>query len=509
MAKEHKSNPDSQFDLKETRRQIRRALSSDMLSTQLDLNPNKYLHHLDTGSPSPSSPPSFRTVLELPAVTLPADSVPTPPPTAQEPIPSSPFQPAITQKLPSPYQMDVTIPIPEDFQTSMFLGDAATQLAEATRGHITSPDTAFSLVGQSFGNFLILKEVGAGAFGTVYRARQQHLNSDVALKVLHIYKQNQPLVIERFQREAQALWKLKHKNIVAFYDMGQLPGVGVYLMMEYLSGMGLDQRFNITKQWTIQEILNVVPPLCDALAIIHQQGIIHRDLKPSNIFLHEENGQVIPKLLDFGIAGLTDGSSELTAAGSFLGTAQYVSPEQARGLKQIDGRADLYSLGVVLFRMLTGQLPFQAESQMAIIFKHMHQDAPSLGQAFPYKSWCEPLEIFICKALSKEAVNRPTNAMQFKRELLTALLAQAKHDKNDQTAPDLSSHLNSSSQNELAAYIMQHGILPNESSPTMDVPPDKQPPAHDSLRRPSYSMLVMGALILVLLGLVIYMAFFK
>jgi serine/threonine protein kinase len=478
-----------------------------MLSTQLDLNPDKYLQHLDTDAPSPSSPPPIHTELELPAFAIPSEPMPTP--IAQEPTPSSPFQPATTQKLPSPYRMDATIPIPEDFQTSMFLGDAATQLAEATRGHITSADTDFSLVGQSFGNFLILKEVGAGAFGTVYRARQQHLNNDVALKVLHINKQNQPLVIERFQREARALWQLKHKNIVAFYDMGQLPGVGVYLMMEYLSGMGLDQRFNITKQWTIQDILNVVPPLCDALGTIHQQGIIHRDLKPSNIFLHEENGQVIPKLLDFGIAGLTDGSSELTAAGSFLGTAQYVSPEQARGLKQIDGRADLYSLGVVLFRMLTGQLPFQAESQMAIIFKHMHQDAPSLGQAFPYKSWCEPLEIFICKALSKEAINRPANAIEFKRELLSALLAQAQHDRNDQTAPDLNSHLSSSSQDELAAYIMEHGILPNESSPTMDVTPDNQPPVHNSPRGPSYPILVMGAIILVLLGLVIYMAFFK
>jgi serine/threonine protein kinase len=210
----------------------------------------------------------------------------------------------------------------------------------------------------------ILELLGHGGMGAVYKARQPRLNRLVALKILSPEKQNDPQFAERFQREARAMAWLSHPNIVTVYDFGEVQG-RFYLLMEFVDGLTLRQLYQ-TRKLAPAEALAVVPKICEALQYAHDLGVVHRDIKPENILL-DKNGQV--KIADFGIAKIMElgpGDLALTGAKDVVGTPHYMAPEQVEKPQAVDCRADIYSLGVVFYEMLTGELPlgnFQPPSQ--------------------------------------------------------------------------------------------------------------------------------------------------
>jgi len=207
----------------------------------------------------------------------------------------------------------------------------------------------------------ILECLGRGGMGVVYKARQKSLNRFVALKLLAPERVQDAKFAERFTREAQALAALNHPNIVTIYDFGQAGGF-YYLLMEFVDGLNLRQLLR-TRKFTPEEALAIVPTLCDALQFAHDRGIVHRDIKPENLLL-DKTGKV--KVADFGIAkmlGTVNGGRVGTTAApetvtqSAVGTPSYSAPEQKTDPQRVDNRADIYSLGVVFYEMLTGELP--------------------------------------------------------------------------------------------------------------------------------------------------------
>lgn len=206
----------------------------------------------------------------------------------------------------------------------------------------------------AFPQLVIEEMIGQGGMGRVYRAQQPHLNRTVALKVLSAERADDPEWLERFNREARALARLSHPNIVQIYDFGENPLP--YLLMEHVDGVNLRQAMQ-QGGLTAREALVIVPKLCDALHYAHEHGVLHRDIKPENILIDTE-GRV--KLVDFGLAKLRDEGVlpfTLTQSGAKLGTLAYMAPEQVEKPSEVDHRADIYSLGVVLYEMLTGELP--------------------------------------------------------------------------------------------------------------------------------------------------------
>jgi len=198
--------------------------------------------------------------------------------------------------------------------------------------------------------------IGQGGMGFVYKARQRHLDRDVALKILHSELQQDPAFAKRFEREAQALAKLNHPNIVTVFDSGHTEAGDYYFVMEYVDGVNLR---DVLQGGLLEpeKALAVVPQVCEALQYAHEQGIVHRDIKPENILM-DSRGHV--KIADFGLAKLLDPSSQnenITHVGQRMGTAHYMAPEQVQDATDVDHRADIYSLGVVFYEMLTGELP--------------------------------------------------------------------------------------------------------------------------------------------------------
>jgi predicted Ser/Thr protein kinase len=228
-------------------------------------------------------------------------------------------------------------------------------------GHFVPPDPAE--LARYFPHLEILELLGQGGMGAVYKARQPGLDRLVALKILPLEAGQDPAFTERFGREARALARLNHPNIVSVYDFGQIGGL-YYFIMEYVDGVNLRQ---LLRQGQLQpaQALQIVPQICEALQFAHEEGIVHRDIKPENILL-DRKGRV--KIADFGLAKLLGRSadSHLTGPYQVMGTMHYMAPEQVDNPLQVDHRADIYSLGVVFYEMLTGKLPlgrFAAPSQ--------------------------------------------------------------------------------------------------------------------------------------------------
>jgi serine/threonine protein kinase len=206
--------------------------------------------------------------------------------------------------------------------------------------------------GGRFGQFEVVATLGRGGMGTVYKVRQSQLDRFAGLKVLSPVLAADPEFRNRFVQEAQVLAKLVHPNIVSIFDFGVHDGF-YYLLMEYVDGVNLRQILD-TRMLSSEELLKLVPPLCEALEVAHAQGIVHRDIKPENILV-DRKGQV--KITDFGIAKIANSSRKITQAGVVMGTPAYMAPEQTQSLDAVDHRADLYSLGAIIYEILTGKVP--------------------------------------------------------------------------------------------------------------------------------------------------------
>lgn len=224
------------------------------------------------------------------------------------------------------------------------------------------------------GKYHLQQELGRGAMAVVYRGYDPDLGREVAIKVLPSHMASQTDLVARFEREARAVARLKHSHIVTIHDVGH-EGDRYYFVMEYLEGLELGDYIQQHGPLPLDEVLNVVRPLASALDYAHHAGVFHRDIKPANIMISAQDG---PKLTDFGIARATE-EATLTSAGAIVGTPQYMSPEQARGQEAL-ANSDQYSLGIVTYQLLTGKVPFEADSIVGLLYKVTHEAPPPILQ---------------------------------------------------------------------------------------------------------------------------------
>ena len=262
---------------------------------------------------------------------------------------------------------------------------------------------------KTLGKYQIQGELGKGAMGVVYRGFDPALEREVAIKVMGSATVSDPELKKRFEQEAKASARLQHPNIVTVYDFGYDDEGAPYMAMELLKGQDLEQRIR-KSPLTLQEKLDVVAQACRGLAHAHEHHIVHRDIKPANIFISESG---IAKIMDFGVARLMQSSQ--TQTGTVLGTADYMSPEQIRGQK-VDGRSDIFSAGVILYRLLTNKKPFTGENIQAVFFKVLNQEPPELvlpdgGGEMP------ELQAIVDKALMKNKDERYESAKDFAADI--------------------------------------------------------------------------------------------
>jgi len=262
--------------------------------------------------------------------------------------------------------------------------------------------------------FTIEGEIGRGGMGVVYRARDEALKRRVAIKVLPPELAFQAEIRARFAREAQTAARLSHPHIVPIYTVGEGNGL-VYFVMGYVDGESVGGRLKRRGKLPVEEARRIMKETADALSAAHAFSVIHRDIKPDNILLDGTRGRVM--VTDFGIAKAMSGGSggTLTSAGVAIGTPQYMSPEQAAGEKEIDGRSDLYSLGIVAYQMLTGELPFNAPSVAGVLMKQITEMPPSLILKRP--DCPEDLALAVARCLEKDPENRWPSADALRRAL--------------------------------------------------------------------------------------------
>lgn len=258
-----------------------------------------------------------------------------------------------------------------------------------------------NLIGQNIGPYRILEQIGQGGMATVYKAYQPSMDRYVAVKVLPPHFMQDPNFVERFKREARTIARLEHPHILPVHDYGKTDSGTTYIAMRYIEAGTLN---DLQRQGTmsLDDAVRLFEQIADALAYAHEQGVVHRDMKPSNILV-DPRGQAF--LTDFGLARMIEGSSNLTGS-MILGTPSYMAPELGEG-KPADERSDIYALGVILYELTTGRLPFEAETPLAVMLKHMTEPLPlprSLNPAIP-----EPVERIILKALAKEPESRYQN----------------------------------------------------------------------------------------------------
>ena len=288
-----------------------------------------------------------------------------------------------------------------------------------------------NLIGHSIGRYHILEQLGEGGMATVYKAYDTRLERDVAVKIIRI-DQFPPaaleMVLKRFEREAKSLAKLTHPNIVHINDFGEHEGIP-YLVMDYLPGGTLKERMNLPMTW--QAATRLLIPVASALEYAHEHKIIHRDIKPANILLTEK-GQ--PMVTDFGIAKLleTESGQTLTGTGVGIGTPEYMAPEQGMG-RPVDGRVDIYSLGIVLYELVTGKKPYTADTPMAVVFKHISDPLPDPRQFVP--DLPESVARILFKALAKQPEDRYESMGAVNAALEALLASQAGQQKAPQPVP--------------------------------------------------------------------------
>jgi predicted Ser/Thr protein kinase len=261
------------------------------------------------------------------------------------------------------------------------------------------------------GQYRVVRLLGKGGMGAVYLARDLTLDREVAIKVIPT-ESNAPEVHERFRREAKTVARLSHPNIVPLHAFGEVGGMP-YFVMGYVRGESLAARLRRERKLSEQESRRVLTEIAGALDHAHRQGIVHRDIKPDNVLLDDESGRAL--LADFGIAKAVGAGDTLAGAGSVVGTPHYMSPEQAMGRDDVDGRTDVYSLGVMAYVMLGGHLPFEGSSAAEVLRKRLSQEAAPLRSVAP--TVAEPLARVVDRCLARDPAARWPDARSVERAL--------------------------------------------------------------------------------------------
>ncbi|MCB9435918.1 MAG: tetratricopeptide repeat protein [Anaerolineales bacterium] len=264
------------------------------------------------------------------------------------------------------------------------------------------------LSGRKFGKYELIEQLGRGGMAEVYKAYQPGMNRFVAVKVLHGHLAGSEDFVERFKREAQSVGQLRHPNILQVFDFDVEQNV-YYMVMEYIEGDTLKSYIRQRGAIPIAEALRLAELLADALDYAHKKHMVHRDIKPANVMFTDKEHKN-PVLTDFGIARLL-GDAGLTMSGAFVGTPAYMSPEAGRGEK-VDERADIYSLGIMLFEMLTGRVPFDADTPFAVVMKHVNEPLPSMREVI--RDLPPEVELVLLKSLSKDPQDRFQTASDFR-----------------------------------------------------------------------------------------------
>jgi tetratricopeptide (TPR) repeat protein/tRNA A-37 threonylcarbamoyl transferase component Bud32 len=271
------------------------------------------------------------------------------------------------------------------------------------------------------GKYEIVRLLGKGAMGQVYLARDPDLDREVALKVMAAQIADDPELKRRFEREAKAVAKMKHRNVVMVFDRGTHTDGSPYIAMEYLEGQDLHKAMRQIPPLTLEEKVTIIVQVLAGLADAHDKGIYHRDIKPANIFIQKDG---TAKIMDFGVAHVTAASmTGITGTGSVMGTADYMSPEQVKGEKKIDGRSDLFSVGCMLFELAAGRRPFHSDNLMAIFYKITHEEANL--DLIPQGAEYDALMPILKKALAKNVEERYQTAYEFAVDLREWLRAHA------------------------------------------------------------------------------------
>ncbi|HWP37604.1 MAG TPA: serine/threonine-protein kinase, partial [Gemmatimonadales bacterium] len=269
----------------------------------------------------------------------------------------------------------------------------------------------------------ILKKLGEGGMGAVYLGEHVKMGRKSAIKVMSQSMANDPDAIARFNREAANAARINHPNVCAIYDFGETKDGLIYLAMEFIEGEALTGMIEREGALPPNRAAAILKQAADALQAAHDLGIVHRDLKPDNIMLTKgRDGSDVVKVVDFGIAKAMTGEEgqKVTKTGLVVGTPEYMSPEQLSGDK-LDGRSDTYSLALVFYRMLTGTLPFQADSAQETMIKRLTDDPLPLNQAMPGANFPDRLQQVMDKALARMPSERYAGAAEFAREAVAAV----------------------------------------------------------------------------------------
>ncbi|MBI1281658.1 MAG: protein kinase [Anaerolineaceae bacterium] len=315
--------------------------------------------------------------------------------------------------------------------------------------------------GQQIGPYQIIGQLGHGGMATVYKAYHPRLDRFVAIKVMHKAFTEDAGFIARFEREAQIVAKLEHSHIVPVYDFNELDGQP-YLVMKFIEGQTL-KRVLSEGPMPLPEIIRVMDDMADALTYAHRHGVLHRDIKPSNIVI---DGKGEPFLTDFGLARVTKAGASTLSADMILGTPQYISPEQASGQAELDPRTDIYSLGVILYEMVVGRVPFNADTPYSVVHDHIYTDLPRpsvINPAVPAQ-----VEAVLLKALAKKPADRYDTAI----DMMTAF-KQACAEAGLTALPD--------NRNQVAqqsfAKMESGGLLDDSPTVSTETPAKAVPPA--------------------------------
>ena len=268
------------------------------------------------------------------------------------------------------------------------------------------------------GEYRLGRKLGEGGFGTVYEAVHPLLKRRAAVKVLHRIAGSDSDAVLRFVAEARAVNQIKNRHIIDIFSFGKLADGRHFYVMDLLEGEPLDRFIAREGRCSVENTVQLLRPIAEALDAAHAAGVVHRDLKPQNIYLiWDATGETVPKLLDFGMAKLLGDSRVHTVSGTPLGTPLYMSPEQARG-DVVDGRSDVYALGVLCHELLTGRLPITGENTIAVLMAHIIQAPPKVSEVCPDLS--PELDAPILHMLEKKPEQRPATASQALDELASA-----------------------------------------------------------------------------------------
>ena len=291
------------------------------------------------------------------------------------------------------------------------------------------------------GKYRIESKLGAGAFGVVYRATHMALDHPVAVKILQhnvLLSDDRSDALARFRREGISTCRVNHPNAVTVIDFGVTDNGVAYLVMELLDGKTLAEALKESGTMSPARCLEILAPICSVLEEAHASGVVHRDIKPANIFLHGVRGEEIVKVLDFGIAKLVGSASDehatMTMEGSLLGTPAYMAPERVAN-KPYDGRADVYSVGVMLYQMLVGHPPFKAQDPVALAVQQMNATPPAPRDINPDVP--SAVEAVVLEALVKDPEMRPTASLLAQRFAAAVAIAQSPESHQARTTAGL------------------------------------------------------------------------